>query len=102
MSSSDDFGFTFTFLRNKEFLNDKINDKINEIDKKIMQTYFLDCATTVNKSKQFVVLSNVSTSFGNKKNHNMTKTSGYYKNSNIHFVYFTRLIDSQLYDIINV
>jgi hypothetical protein len=49
MSSSDDFGFTFTFLRNKEFLN----DKINEIDKKIMQTYFLDCATIVNKSKQF-------------------------------------------------
>ena len=34
--SSDDFGFTFTFLRNEEFLNDKINDKINEIDKKIM------------------------------------------------------------------
>jgi ATP-dependent DNA helicase RecG len=32
MSSSDDFGFTFTFLRNKEFLN----DKINEIDKKII------------------------------------------------------------------
>jgi hypothetical protein len=98
MSSSDDFGFTFTFLRNKEFLN----DKINEIDKKIMQTYFLDCTTIVNKSKQFVVLSNVSTSFGNKKNHNMTKANGYYKNSNIHFVYFTRLIASQLYDIINV
>ena len=32
MSSSDDFGFTFTFLMNKEFLN----DKINEIDKRIM------------------------------------------------------------------
>ncbi len=30
---NDEFGFTFTFLRNPNFLNDKINDKINDLDK---------------------------------------------------------------------
>ena len=35
--NNDEFGFTFTFNRNPEFLNDKINDKINELDKMILQ-----------------------------------------------------------------
>ena len=33
---NDEFGFTFTFLRNPNFLNDKINDKINELDRAII------------------------------------------------------------------
>ena len=33
---NDEFGFTFIFLRNSNFLNDKINDKINELDMAIL------------------------------------------------------------------
>ena len=31
-----EFGFKFTFLRNPNFLNDKINDKTNYLDKTIL------------------------------------------------------------------
>ena len=34
---NDEFGFTFIFMRNKNFLNDKINDKINELDEFILK-----------------------------------------------------------------
>lgn len=34
---NDDFGFTFIFNRKKNFLDDKINDKINELDYEIIK-----------------------------------------------------------------
>ena len=34
---NDEFGFTFIFERNVNFLNDKINDKINELDQEIIK-----------------------------------------------------------------
>ena len=34
---NDEFGFTFIFKRNLDFLNDKVNDKVNNIDKLILQ-----------------------------------------------------------------
>ena len=35
--NNDELGFTFFFRRKQNFLNDKINDKIDFIDKSIMQ-----------------------------------------------------------------
>ena len=34
---NDDFGFTFIFQRKADLYNDKINDKINSLDKKIIE-----------------------------------------------------------------
>lgn len=48
---NDEFGFTFVFKRKENFLNDKINDKINGIDKIIVEAI---------KSNKYVTISELS------------------------------------------
>ena len=44
---NDDFGFTFIFNRKKNFLDDKINDKINELDYEILKQLKLNKYMTI-------------------------------------------------------
>ena len=44
---NDEFGFTFIFKRNINFLNDKINDKINIVDESIINEIFKNKYITI-------------------------------------------------------
>ena len=55
---NDDFGFTFVFKRNGDFLNDRINDRINPLDLEIIKEIqnnkyitIIQLATDLNKSQ---------------------------------------------------
>lgn len=80
--TDDDFGFAFIFERNPNFLNDKINDKINETDGRIINSIKADkhitiaeLAKEINKSEPTIhrhldalAKKNIVTRVGSRKN----------------------------------